>query len=253
MRALDLQFDQLVIGADLSALLFAYVNKIPVIYSKRKPPYEYPREDGFQNKTELWDFCIFNLALHGYMPVGDKVHSIRVEDEHVKITTKNNFLINIKYNKLWIGNDEGVEGLPLISGKTNNDNHVLDIFFIDYKVVLEPVINYEDNFVKQIIYNPFSTYDKTKKSLLVYSIISDEDIKKYEYSETYVRLKLLRNMNRKIMEASHQKRTIIPIGKNIYEETDKIKNLLATPEEILNMEGKEDDYMSFIQKILWNK
>jgi hypothetical protein len=93
MRALDLQYDQLEIGADLSALLFAYINKIPVVYNKRKPPYEYPREDGYENKTELWDFCIFNLALHGYIPVGDKVHSIRVEEEYVKITTKNNFLI----------------------------------------------------------------------------------------------------------------------------------------------------------------
>jgi hypothetical protein len=253
MRALDLQYDQLVIGADLSALLFAYKNRLPVVFYRKNPPYEYPREDGFEKKTNLWDFCMFNLAINGLVPVSDKTQAIRIEDEVVKVTTKNNLLVSIKYNKVWISDDYKVEGLPLIENKTSNENHVLDLFFIDQKTVLAPTSNYEDNFIKQLIYRPCPTYKKSKISLLAYSKLTDEELFQYEYNETYARLKTLSLIKRKYSDISHQMRTIVPIGKNIYEETDKIKNLLLEPQEIIAMEQKKIPYMDFLEEKLWNK
>ena len=253
MRALDLQYDQLVIGADLSALLFAYKNRLPVVFYRKNPPYEYPREDGFEKKTNLWDFCMFNLAINGLVPVSDKTQAIRIEDEVVKVTTKGNLLVNIRYNKAWISDDYKVEGLPLIENKTSNENHVLDLFFMDQKIVLPPTTNHEDNFIKQFIYRPCPTYKKSKISLLTYSRLTDEELLQYEYNETYARLKTLKLLPKKKIDISHQMRTIIPIGKNIYEETDKIKNLLLEPQEIMAMEQRKVPYMDFLEEKLWNK
>ena len=41
-RTLDLTYDKLIIGADLSALCYSYVNSTPIIYLRHLKPYKRP-------------------------------------------------------------------------------------------------------------------------------------------------------------------------------------------------------------------
>lgn len=256
-RTLDLQYDEIVIGADLSALLYAYKKKIPIIFTRHKKPYYYDNEEGFENITELWNSVLFTLAYASLSPFSDKVHMIRIEDWNtLKVSTKQNFLVNIKFDKLVISDDYNVEGLPQISGKTTYNNSVMDFMAISYRPdSFWPVRRFikEDGPLCDI--RVTKNYDPTGKRTLVLckSILTDEQLKEEEFSERYMRLRFIREMSPKITSAIHIKREVSILGKNLYKFPSNIKMLTEKPEEIMDLEEAKNVYFSMVESKLWKK
>lgn len=247
-RTLDLYYDKLIIGADLSALSYSYVNKIPIFWLRQIKPHQF-KED----KLLLYNKILFLLSYEGKIPIGNNLYSIRILEENlIKATTKNNLILNIKFNKLIISDDYKLEGLsfPIIS-KTSNKLEVLDWFEVnsggnhDLKM-----ISSEEKFVNNIYFfksNRF-LFNTGKKDCCSISLIDEADIDKFEFSQTYSLFKTIKMMkesgikgrydktadNFKLIKLTAIKREIYELGKNIYSLLpENIEILYSDPEDIL--------------------
>lgn len=148
MRNIVHNYDQVVFGSNMSALLYAYVNQIPLFYSYLDKPNKFEFFDPsfkFPNindtniyelnsnqvnmgtrKQDLWDRIFFVHNLAGYMPLSNNVSSVRIDENTLKITTKNSRVLTIKFNHMTLF-DENLDGLPQ-TNKINNVGIIYDYF-----------------------------------------------------------------------------------------------------------------------------
>jgi len=251
-RTLDLHYDTIVIGADLSALSFSYAQKVPFIYIRRLKPYKYGFDFDYEEKLKIYEHMFYMLSINRYCPLSDKVQSIRLDEENMlRVTTNTNCLIKIKYNKLIISDDYKVEGLPPVKDKTSYSNCVIDYFGIADTYVLK-FMGDTSNDCPRTIYYPGTYVSGTKqfKNLIINSLLSDEELEKIDFSESYMRLRLYR-IYQNMQTLQHIRREIYPLGKNIYEFPDNISILTDSHEKNLGGPKVEDRYLNFIESRLW--
>lgn len=261
-RTLELEYDKLVIGADLSALSYSYINKIPLIYKSLSKPYKFNIKNDWEQQTNLWNSLAFILSQANYFPINTRIDKIIIENKNLlKIITKNSLVLNIKFNNLIISDDSDIEGLPEIKSKTNNNNYVIDYFNIPCGCEhnLEEITS-DDDFVRKIY---FYISDRhlmiQKKDAVATSIIEDKNINFFSYSQAVARIKVLklmknagikgrmngfykgRQVHRPILVET-DKRLIFPLGKNIYKNLptnisilyDDYKKILNNTESIFD-------------------
>lgn len=253
-RTLDLHYDTIVIGADLSALSFSYAQKIPFIYIRRLKPYKYGFDFSYEEKLKIYEHMFYMLAISGLCPLSDKIQSIRLDEEDIiKVTTKTNCLIKIKYKKLIISDDYKVEGLPPVKDKTCYDNCVIDYFGIADTYPMTFMGDTDTNCPKTIYYQgTYVSGTKQYKNLITNSLLTDEELSKIEYSESYMRLRLYR-IYQNMQTLQHFRREIYPLGKNLYDLPENINILTDSYEKICKNKHIENNYLSFIESKLWNK
>jgi hypothetical protein len=233
-RTLDLNYDELVIGADLSALSYAYSKKIPIIFTRKIMPHQYNLEDNFEKATKKYVELIHKLGFLCLMPFSDKIYSLRLEDNNtLKASTHSNFTLTIKFNKLIISDDYKLEGLPEKIGKTSYDNSVIDYFTIDRRVRLPDIIKKRQRVIKRIINTKKRVpKDNDRKWLVINSILTDEELNDLEFSGSYVRLRLIRMYAPEITTFNHIRRETYSLGKNLYDLPDNMRVLTETLKEI---------------------
>lgn len=249
-RTLDLHYDKIVIGADLSALSFCYSQKIPFIFIRRIKPYPYGFDLDWQDNLKIYEHMFYMLAISGYSPLFDKVQSIRLDENNLlKVTTKTNSLIRIKYNELIISDDYKIEGLPNIVGKTNYYNCVIDYMGIADTYIVKTMGDTGLN-SPQAVYYPGTYVSGTKvyKNLIVNSLLTDEQLYSEEYSESYMRFRIFR-IYKNMQLLKHFRREIYPMGKNLYELPEGVRVLTDSN----NFTIKTDNYLNFIESKLWSK
>jgi hypothetical protein len=265
-RTLDLHYDKLVIGADLSALSYAYTNKIPIIYLRKVEPFKYNINNNFEKEIKLYQDLLFALSISKYLPFGNLLESIRLEgDKSLKLVTNNLLVANVSFEELIISDDYKISGLYHTDKKTSNLNYVLDWFEANRGCSHDlDFINGQDEFVKKIFFYVTNRirYNKTKRDCVSISIIEDENLDLFEYSQTSVGFKTAKMMKDagirgkwdktnnkfKSIKLTSQKRQIFPIGKNLYENTQNIKFLYDHHETILKLDKKEDSYLNLIEE-----
>ncbi len=253
-RTVDLEYDEIVVGADLSALLYCYRRKVPNIFTRHIRPYEHQLDGNYKKDLEEYNKLFFILSFNGMSPFSDMVQTIRLEDENtLKVATKENGLVNIKFNKLVISDDYKLEGLPQPYSKSTYDNCVVDLIGIDERQVLPDVTIRDERVVNKILFNKSVVRRLRKRFIRVISIISDEELKSPEFSEVYIKLRIERILADILKETRHFKREIFPIGKNLYELPDNIRVLSESLEEIRKVELEENEYINFLESVLWKK
>lgn len=252
-RTLDLSYDELVIGADLSALCYSYAKKIPLLHTRKLKPYKYGYFDDYEKRFNQWNHYMFILSLNGFVPFSDSIQIIRLEENNLlKVTTKDNYLINIKFNNLVISDDHKFEGLPQPVGKTNNYFCVIDHMGIREEKKFPEFTQLDIN-VPNKIYKPnkYIYMSKNRKKFIVTSLMTEEELKSLEFSEPYVVMRLRRLYGSQVGELKHLSRESHDLGKNIYNLPNNIKLLTEEPDSILSGEIKDHKYTSYIEKKLW--
>ena len=154
-RKLDLFYDRLVIGNDLNALAYCYINDCPTVFLRNQLPYKHDENNSWSTDIKLWYKLALYLSTYKFMPFGDRIASIRLEeDNYLKAVSKQGVVCNIKYNHLVISDDYMVEGLPTIIGKTNPYNWVVDTFKLVYnKIIPKETVFDNDTFVNKILFD----------------------------------------------------------------------------------------------------
>jgi hypothetical protein len=95
------EYDKIIIGSSVSALLYSYFNNIPAIFTNIEKPKFFERfslntnfnhlglntADSNQTigipKYHIWGRLVYLLSYAGLLPLSDKAISIRLEDESI--------------------------------------------------------------------------------------------------------------------------------------------------------------------------
>lgn len=230
-RSLNLEYDELIIGADFDALYYSYINNIPIVFLRKLVPPEYTENDG--NRQKEYNELLALLSYSDLCPFANLAESIRLEDDNtLKVSTKNTFSATVKFKKLYISDGHNITGLSQDTYNTNDINLVLDYINIHGRTSYEGApLTSEEDFVKRIhfyVSRRCAFYDKTKRDCVVASLIKQSDLDSQEYSENMARLYTssifrkngiaIKTKIKREMELSSNVRKVFPLWKVIYQD-----------------------------------
>jgi hypothetical protein len=266
-RTLDMQFDELIIGANLSALCHSYIHKVPVIFTKQSLPIKFDMHGKWKENLELYRNLSLALPLANFMPFSNLASSIRLENDNLlKVATNNGFVANVKFNKLLVYDDSSISGIPAPISKTSNLNWIVDWFDINTGGYhdLELIVS-EDKFVSKIHFYTSTRVPYTGKDAASVSLIEDKHLQEFEFSQTASRIKTRKMMKEsgingkwdkqkgkhKLVAITSNKREVHPLGVNIYEDLPGnilMPHQLKTSQEILLEDKKSNQNLEIIME-----
>ena len=191
--------DKIVIGGTLEAVYYSAMHNIPLFFlTGGKSPFPWEK---FQDNLALyyWKRYIFLLSLAGLVPTANKAETFRFEDNIFKAFDGTGKIYECVFQKAIIFDEEGIEGLasPVKNFQTK---YCVQDWFEAKKVTAylkhDPLFSKEDGeFVKAVYFFPNENIRQTiskGRDICCVSILSEEELNSYEYTDTYVRLKLKR-------------------------------------------------------------
>ena len=218
------EYDTIILGSSIDALFAAAQKKSPAIFSDFRIPFRFdyiePDVDlSFLNlphtmapkslttpngemrvgvpKYIVWERLMFLLSMAGHAPLSNLCNSMRIDDHTITCFNDYSKIAEIRFNKCIYYGDSNVSGLSFKKSSTNPQYLCYDwIAFnrggkhdIDHIETL-------DNFVKHVWFYPSDRIDGNTgvKDACVVSLLNEEQLADFDYSETTARFKLLHEM-----------------------------------------------------------
>jgi len=193
---LEYTFDNVVLGWREEAVSFAREHGYHLIVnSDQRPFYHFV---GYQDIKSRWYEGIFDLGMRSLLPVPFEVQTIGLDEGKLKVVTEGNTKVVINFKKLHIFDLDNCGNLGV--DEVIKDYLVHDMFDITAgsrlgrDIVLKP----HDTFVKLVEFVTSNRIDRNTagdfKDILTTSVISHQDIKSFDCSETVVRIFLERKL-----------------------------------------------------------
>jgi len=237
------KYENIIVGGSLEALEFAYSSGYPLLCIPQKPHFFRP------NSLAKWEDLAFKMSLSGQLPVSHGLTSVRLnsEEKEIKCFTDNSRVIPFSYETVHIIDDMAVDGLPLPTKEAKKEYLVLDWIYVKRggRHPYEFLTDSESSFVKKLMFYPNERIAGKRDSIkdaCALSIMTGEQLKDNNYSESYALLKAREMMkeagirgSRNGTQAYNGKPAYlslkVEIGyresyilhKNEYEDTDSIK------------------------------
>ena len=214
-------YDEIVVGSSLRALLFAALNDFPVFFTTPEKPFEFDYFDPSidlsswglhnqpqlwttpdgerttgQSKIALWEHLLFVLGLKGLAPFSDLCSSIRIHENELTGHSDYAKLRTIEFGVCYYFDEHATYNL-LPCENTPKNYYVYDRFaFIRGGKHHLDLIEDKDYFCNQIWFyiSPRVDGNRPLKDACVLSILSDDQIDDFDFSETIVRLTMLQKM-----------------------------------------------------------
>ena len=214
-------YDEIVVGSSLRALLFASLNDFPVFFTTPEKPIEFDYFDPSidlsswrlhnepqvwttpdgetqtgQSKIALWEHLLFVLGLKGLTPFADLCNSLRLDDNTLTGHSEYAKLRTIEFGVCHYFDEHATYNL-LRSENTQKIYQVYDrlAFMRGGKHHLDLIEN-DDLFCNKIWFYPTPRVDGKSpfKDACVLSVLSDDQIDDFDFSETIVRLTTTQKM-----------------------------------------------------------
>ena len=212
------EHENIVIGSDLRALLFALVNEYPVFYTKPRVPHLFEFLDlklnldfihidnqpqslrSFKNdfkfgqkKILLWEKLNFLLSMRGFVPISDMCDIMRYDGETLSCSSEYKKLCEVRFDKCFYFGDNGVHKLITKRKKQNVRYKVFDRigFHTGGKHDIE-YIKTNDDFVREVwFYSSDRICGNTGvKDACALSILSYDELNSNPYTQTMTSFKL---------------------------------------------------------------
>ena len=209
---LKFEYDKIVIGSGLEALLYAFTKNLPLIFNQDLSPNIFERfhpsvdlsmfgdfketERGVR-KIDLWKRLCFSLSISGKLPLPHNTTSLRIKSEEntIEAFVSETKKVLIGYKELLIFDAKNINGID--ATETEKQYEVLDWMNIRSggKHDLE-VLNSEENFVKQIVFYLSNRIDGNKKikDLVAISHLTEEEKNDTINDAIYARFKVQKMM-----------------------------------------------------------
>jgi len=193
---LEYTFDNIVLGWREEAVSFAREHGYHLIVNSEQRPFHH--FVGYQDIKSKWYEGIFDLGMRSLLPIPFDVQTIGLDEGKLKVVTEGNTKVMINFQKLHIFDLDNCGNLGV--DEVIKDYLVHDMFDITVgsrlgrDIVLKP----NDTFVKLIEFVTSNRIDRNTagdfKDILTTSVISHQDIKSFDCSETVVRIFLERKL-----------------------------------------------------------
>jgi len=193
---LEYTFDNVVLGWREEAVSFAREHGYHLIVNSDQRPFHH--FVGYQDIKSKWYEGIFDLGMRSLLPIPFDVQTIGLDEGRLKVVTQGNTKVLIDFKKLHIFDLDNCGNLGV--EEVIKDYLVHDMFDITAgsrlgrDIVLKP----KDSFVKLVEFVTSNRIDRNTagdfKDIVVKSLITWEEIKSFDSSETMVRLFLERKL-----------------------------------------------------------
>lgn len=244
-KPLELTYDNLVIGSSLEAVLFAFYNKLKIIYTRNLQPSDVEQIDDFglgTNKKNIWDKHVFQLAMAGYIPFENKIKNIRYVDANtVKLVSVGDLYYIIKFSNLYVFDDYEFLDIPTSYKSTSKDYRLIDNFTYNVKKISRENFQRNNKFINQIMF-----HEKEKK-LSVVSYTKKDKID--ELPEHLVKIKTESFLDIKNLELEHVDRLVIDLGQNVYDDFDNVTFVYTDAKLMYDFHRRwvKIDYMKYLR------
>lgn len=223
-------YEQIVIGSDLTAVLFAAKHNIPIIFSKPERPFRFdffkPDADlscvKIQNTTKvwkshnddeshgiakelLWERMLFLLSLSGLCPLADICHNINWDGKYLTAHGEHAILMKIAFDRCYYFDTQ--KKYKILEdrnyGRSSSDFfNVIDwiAFNSGGKHAIE-LLETKDNFINRVWFYSSDRIDGNTpvKDACCVSFLSEEETEHFDFSETMARFKLISEMKERGM------------------------------------------------------
>ena len=106
------EYEDVVLGSTLEAVLYSHYAGYKLVMPSLRPPDPFDQINDLK-KLDIWNEVLFDMSLAGEAPMADKVTSVRVEDSELKVVIDNSKMIRIKYENLFVFDDDNTSGLGM--------------------------------------------------------------------------------------------------------------------------------------------
>jgi len=225
---LIIKYEKIVVGSSLKAVMFAYINELPIFFSTaqkplffKKLPYDLDlsflsienkktKLTGIGSELEvglpqeaLWNKLLFILSYVGKSPLADFCDSMRYNGETLVFSNFFSKIAEVSFDTCYYFGDNNC--YRLIDQKEIDKGSYLCYDWIAFNSGGKhevDFINTEDDFVKDIWFYSSDRIDgKTKvKDACIVSCLTDSQLMDFDYSETMARFKMLHEMKERGMK-----------------------------------------------------
>ena len=211
MKEHKYQWEGVIVGYSLSALIYAFYSGMPVVGYMTSAPWGFeklPRMDlskygmgkgTMTHQIDLWNRLYMLLSMGGQLPFADNAATVRRADNELVVTTNNRSrVVRVQYDTLWMFDDHNIEGMPEITVPCEI-YRVVDWFNVrsGMRHGESKLMDPSEDFVRNIHFYPSQRlhgHHPDKKDVCSESFLLEEDLDKFEYSSTYARFKTLERM-----------------------------------------------------------
>ena len=217
--------DKIVVGSSLSAALFAFNNRYPLLFSR--PEYSF-RFDYFPPDTDLsfigidsmtrelktfgepkvvgiprrvlWETLIFALSVDGLCPLSDLCYSMRQLGGRLTCASEYFKIAKFQFKECFYFGDDNAEGF--VREKDNAPKKYVCYDWIAINKggkIAQDYFDTSDDFVKEVwLYSSDRIDGDTGvKDACVVSHLTQQQLKDFDYSETMARFKMLAEMEKR--------------------------------------------------------
>lgn len=182
------EYDKLVIGGSLASLVYAYHESLPIIWTEARLPFFFDKTKDGNSKLDIWHKMAFLLSMAGLAPLGDKAETIREEEDGtLKVIGKEPYFIRIKAKEVEYYDE-------CLAEKEDTIFEVVDWVSVRSGMChSHDCLSSEDDFIKHAYFYKTKRVDGNhdKKDAVCLSYMTRAQLLDVDYSETYIRLKLL--------------------------------------------------------------
>lgn len=216
------EYEEIVIGSNLTAVLYAFHKKLPIFYSRPQRPFRFdycesdldlsplhltnePREllthEGNIKvgaaQELIWDRLMFLMALSGHAPLSNLCESMRHNGESLICVNEYSKIASVKFEQAYYFGDANCTGLTTEKTVANPEYMCYDWIAFNRGGKHEiDLINTPDSFVNQIWFYPTDRVDGNSpvKDACLVSKLTQEQLLDFDYSQTMARFKMTAEM-----------------------------------------------------------
>jgi hypothetical protein len=223
-----IEYNKIVIGSSLSAVLYAFSNKYPIFFAEERKPFRFdylePALDlsclkipgaakslttfgGEKNvgitKELLWERLLFLLSLDGNAPLSNLCHSIRYDGERIVCSNEYSKIMEFKFNECVYFGDAKSSGFTTQKGL--DEDRYICYDYIAFNKGGKHQIDYiktSDDFVREIWFYSSDRIDGNTpvKDACAVSILNKKQLSDFDFSETMARFKVVHEMESRGMK-----------------------------------------------------
>ena len=269
------EYERLAIGGTLPAFLFSYYNMVPLLYTELKKPFPFdkwdvPAHSFVETKRETFDRLGFAAALAGLLPFAGMAATLRIIDSNHLEAYSESRKVKIKFKKLIIFDETGIQNLPKVAKRVTKKYKVYDWLFAKQgKKHNHKVLVSDDDFVKEVMFYPSFRRGASPDWLdpVAISFMTEDQLRDVNYGENLARLKVTammkeagirgaangydtRKRSRRLhyaVKIEHDHREVETIGRDVHQDTPTVEFNHQREEEI------EQNFLDTHVKRVYNK